>query len=98
MRFQLLGYRKRHADTSGIIFDMNSHSEKDLHLFKLSGIDLVVNVLQNKNLIEKVSLVVTYSYVFQKMRALSVGNMQIRISGTMFITANISFTVFCSLC
>ena len=46
--------RKRYADSSGIVFDVNSHSGKELRQFKLCGIELILSVLGNDNLVNKV--------------------------------------------
>lgn len=49
------GYiRKRRADTSDVVFDVNSHSEKELHQFKLSVMELILRVLGNDNFVIKV--------------------------------------------
>ena len=49
--------RKRYADSSGIVFDINTHSGKELHQFKLCGIELILSVLGNDNLVDKVLVV-----------------------------------------
>lgn len=36
------------------MFDINAHSGKELHQFKLYGIQLILNVLGNDNLVDKV--------------------------------------------
>ncbi len=46
--------RKRYADSSGIVFDVNTHSGKELRHFKLCGIELILSVLGNDNLVNKV--------------------------------------------
>ena len=46
--------RKRYADSSSIVFDINAHSGKELHQFKLCGIQLILSVLGNDNLVDKV--------------------------------------------
>ncbi|CAB4040483.1 HEAT repeat-containing 1, partial [Paramuricea clavata] len=46
--------RKRYADLSGIVFDINTHSGKELHQFKLCGIELILSVLGNDNLVNKI--------------------------------------------
>ena len=53
--FQFSGNnRKRYADSSDIVFDVNTHSGKELHHFKLYGIEVILSVLGNENLTEQV--------------------------------------------
>ena len=47
--------RKRYADSSGIVFDVNVHSGKELHQFKFYGIELILGVLGTDNFVDKVS-------------------------------------------
>ena len=46
--------RKRYADSSGIVFDVNTHSGKELRQFKLCGIELILSVIGNDNLVNRV--------------------------------------------
>lgn len=52
--------RKRYADSSGIVFDVNTHSGKELHQFKLCGIELILSVLGTDNLVDKVFIYVMF--------------------------------------
>lgn len=52
--------RKRYADSSGIVFDVNTHSGKELHQFKLCGIELILSVLATDSLVDKVFIYVMF--------------------------------------
>ncbi|XP_028404436.1 HEAT repeat-containing protein 1-like isoform X2 [Dendronephthya gigantea] len=45
--------RKRYADSSGIVFDLNTHSGKELHQFKFCAIEVILSVLGTDNLLNK---------------------------------------------
>ena len=63
------------------MFDINAHSGKELHQFKLCGIQLILSVLGNDNLVDKV-------FACVRIRLLSHGVVSERFHSELFQKAS----------